>query len=224
MNRKTRLLSVILAISVYLIVRYGWFPYFAATFCGEDLICAGGILEGFIGLVTLALLVGGLVFSYGEYTRQESEMSFQIYEAISQRLTNEEEEAARRWIYNNIPLLQDTETEEEWLKTVFALIHDQKNKGASGFSVGQEHLKRVLNALDYFGFISEHYMSVEEPFLEWMSAPVAKMWVRIGPYVEDEGLKREERDYYRSAKYIGDKCVAYRKKHNLKSEKHEGAT
>lgn len=224
MNRKTRLLSVILAISVYLIVRYGWFPNFAATFCEDDLICAGGMLEGFIGLITLALLVGGLVFSYGEYTRQESEMSFQIYEAISNRLTDPEEEAARRWIIINIQPLEDPQLKEEWLENMLALLRDKSTVDEFGLPIGHSYLKKVLNTFDYFGFISENYMNVEGPFLEWMSAPVAKIWERIEPYIDNESELRDEEDYYRSAKYIGKKCVEYRKNNDLGSTFHKDAT
>jgi len=76
----------------------------------------------------------------------------------------------------------------------------------------------TLNALDYFGFVAENYVSVEGPLLEWMSPPITKVWERIAPYVEQERIARNEPDFYKSASYIGEKCLDWRTKQGLKSE------
>jgi hypothetical protein len=217
------LFSLLIASGVYSIIRFLWFPTFIAS-CEDQFYCGFEFLEGFTGLIMLSLIIGGSVFAWWEYSRQENQMSFQIYEAIHGLLTDPSQEAARRWIYQEIQPLKEGQDQEAWIKEVTQKLHDPSTLDERGIPIGQSNLKRVLNSFDYFGFITENYMNVEGPFLEWMSAPIAKTWTCIEPFMEYERKQRDEDDYYKSAFFIGKLCVEHRSKQGLGSRYFDGAT
>ena len=76
---------------------------------------------------------------------------------------------------------------------------------------GQKAIKLTLNCFDYIGFIADHFWDADEDSLDWISAPVAKVWKRIGLYIERVGELRGVEDYYTSARSIGNRCVKWRK-------------
>lgn len=97
----------------------GWFRAFSVGISGsaED----WSLLDGFVGAISLALLVGGLTYTVldrirAEYAeeREKNKLSYEIYQAIFEKLTNPEEEAARRWILANIEVKKDDEAIESW--------------------------------------------------------------------------------------------------------------
>jgi len=213
------LISLVSIIAVHWIIQNILFPTFIPTACTPGKGCDWALLEGYASMLTLAILVGGLVFTVYEYSRQESQISFHMYQAIHSRITDSTEEAARRWIFANIKPLEETDTTlDQWIeKTTNALHHKPENWGKD-MAPGHEAVKMTLNTLDYVGFVAENYVSVEGPLLEWMSPPIAKVWERIAPYVEYERKERGEPDYYKAASAIGEKCLAWRKEHGMKSK------
>ena len=56
-----------------------------------------------------------------------------------------------------------------------------------------------------------------------MSAPVAKVWERVGAYVELEAQRRGEKDYYRAARKLGQQCETWWREHNPNAATVEGA-
>ena len=82
---------------------------------------------------------------------------------------------------------------------------------------GREHLKQILNTLDFIGFVASHYWTIENELVEWMNPLVAKVWERIGPYVEDEAKRRNEPDFYQAARELGDQCLEWRRAKGLTS-------
>ena len=217
-------LSLFSIFFAFQIIANYFFPTFISNVCVGGTGCDWGLLDGYASLATLAILIGGLVFTVWEYSRQESQLSFQIYESIHAKMTDPSEEAARRWIYHNIGLLEGDITKEQWLKKTSNEIHHKPENWLGEIAPGHQNVKMALNTLDYLGFIAENYVNVEGPLLEWMSPPIVKVWERLGPYIEDERQKRQEPDYYRSAFYIGKKCVDWRRKQGLKSEIIENGT
>jgi hypothetical protein len=209
------LLSVF--ITYYIVVNF-LFPAFVSNVCSGEPECKWSLLEGYASLLTLAILIGGIVFAAREYTRQESQLSFQIYEAIHAKMTDPREEAARRWIILNIDPINGDVSEDEWYESVTQKIHEKPNDWMGDMSPGHQNVKIALNMLDYVGFIAENYMNVVGPLLEWMSSPIAKVWERLGPYLEKQRTERGEPDYYRSAFYIGEKCMNWRKEKRYKSK------
>jgi hypothetical protein len=211
------LLSLLVGLIAYQLIVRLFFPAFLSRVCTDGADCNWALLEGFSSLIGLVLLLAGVFFAAREYIRQESQISFQVYEAIHSRITDPAEEAARRWIIINIQPLESSESKDEWLTKTKEKIFASSTGADQAIPEGQHSIKKVLNTLDYFGFVAEHYINVEGPLLEWMSAPIAKVWERIWPYVEVEREKRGEPDYYLSASYIGNKCLEWRNQKGLKS-------
>ena len=73
----------------------------------------------------------------------------------------------------------------------------------------------MLNNFDFIGFVSEHFWNARESDVEWLSPPVAKVWERIGPYVEHLSEQRQEPDYYRAARQFGEYCIEFRQRKGL---------
>ncbi len=179
-----------------------------------------GVLEGLAGLASLAVVIGGAVFVAKEYIDSEmqgtlvaAEAAFNMYKDIFGRITDPEETAARRWIILNIEPLDpgaDREARVEWLRAFMAQLKATPPDWAHELPPGHWYLKRVLNSLDFLGYVEEHYWELEDDLVEWLSPPVAKVWERIGPYVEYEAHRRAEPDFYKSARVFGEKCVRYR--------------
>jgi hypothetical protein len=184
------------------------------------------LLEGFMSLVSVALILGGSVFALREYISSEiqqrreeldreeeaKKVAFSVYKEIFDRLMRSEDVEARRWIINNVPERKDGEDEQKWVAQVKVIIH-QRPQSWEGVPPGQEYLKQVLNTFDFVGFAALHYWPINEELLAWMSAPIAKVWERIGGYVENEAQKRREPDYYRAARDLGQRCVVWWHEH-----------
>ena len=213
------LISLLTMLSIYLLIRFLLFPIFLSYVCVPEANCGWDLLEGYVGLITLAILVGGLVFTVWEYSRQESQISFQIYEAIHKKITDPDEEAARRWIITNIDVFGDEEnlTLEQWIEKTSATIHKCPRGWKEKLSPGHKSVKMTLNTLDYVGFVSQNYVNVEGPLLEWMSSPIAKVWERLKPYIDNERMEKGEEDYYQAAYHIGERCMEWREKKGYKS-------
>ena len=214
------LISLTSILVAYWVIKNSLFPKFLSDVCAGQANCAWDLLEGYVGMITLAILVGGLVFTVWEYSRQESQISFQIYEAIHEKITDPAEEAARRWIINEITVFEDEKdlTKEQWIEKTSATIHKQPRGWKEKLSPGHINVKMTLNTLDYVGFVSQNYVNVEGPLLEWMSSPIAKVWERLKPYIDYERIEKNEPDYYKAAYHIGEKCLKWRQKKGMKSE------
>ena len=195
------------------------------------------LLEGFSSLMNLVLLIS--VSSFGlsqfysserkstaerlEQERQEQErqerekarekfeinkLSYEIYQAVFARIADPEQEAARRWILINMDAPVDGEDLAEWYERVNEKV--MAADGTGDVAEGQEAIKLTLNAFDYIGFIADHYWKMDDDALGWISAPIAKVWERLGPYVDQVQKLRGVDDYYLSAQYIGKLCIEWR--------------
>jgi hypothetical protein len=209
------LITVALGLITYFGI-LGWFQAFSVGISGsaED----WSLLEGFVGAISLALLVGGLTYTVldrirAEYAeeREKNKLSYEIYRAIFEKLTDPEEEAARRWILANIEVKKQDEDIESWYQRMHARIMLGQDGDPGEPPEGQKFVKRTLNCLDYIGFIANHYWEIGGNSLDWFSPPIAKMWRRLGPYVKDVRILRKAKDYYVPAEYIGELCIQWRR-------------
>lgn len=187
------------------------------------------LLEGIMSLVSTALLVGGSIFALREYIsneiQQEAErkkVAFDVYKEIFDRLMSPEDIEARRWIISNIPEQKGDEDTQAWVERVKVIIF-QRPQNWEGVPPGHEHLKRVLNTFDFMGFSADYYWPINDELLAWMSAPVAKVWARVGAYVELEAQRRGEPDYYRAARKLGQQCEIWWKTHYPNATTVDGA-
>ena len=191
------------------------------------------LLEGFMSLISLALVLGGSVFALREYIsneiqqqKDEKKVAFDVYQVIFDRLMNPEDTAARRWIILNVPVLQPDEDRAAWVKEVRAKIHEWPDDWQGETSPGQTYFKRVLNTLDFVGFVAEHYWDMwrtDDELVQWMSSPITKVWERLGPYVEYEAEERNEPDFYQAARMLSKYCLEWRREHRPVSKIVDGA-
>ena len=207
---------VVAIISFWLITAY-FFPWFAKSVDPYAKIINWGLLEGFAGLATFALALGGVIFAIVEYYRNEkaeqqesTRISYETYTSIFDRLMTPEQEAARRWVYKNIPVLEEEDDKEEWLQKVGAKVYAKPAGWTGDTAPGELYLRSILNVFDYIGFVAEHHWEVDNDSLGWLSPPLTKVWERIKPYILYERKKRREDDYYASAEYICEKCAEWR--------------
>ena len=210
--------SILIGIFVYFVIIIFAFPAFSSDWSH---------LEGFANVISLALLVGGLTFALTEYINTEkakeadkAKLSYEIYKAIFEKLTDPEQEAARRWILSNIDIKKEDEDIAAWYKRTSTKVMRAARDNTSNLPEGQKAVKLTLNCFDYIGFIANHYWEIEADSLDWISAPIAKVWRRIGPYVLHIRTLRETTDYYLSAEYIGNLCVQWRQKKGLDDERY----
>jgi hypothetical protein len=192
------------------------------------------VLEGVMGLLTVALFMGGGLFALAEYIeaeeqrrlaegeRQKAEeerlkaeqeqakqQSFSLYASLVERLMNDEEIEIRRWIIRNVPILNGDSEREAWIGGVREVLFRNTDPNCDA-NHGQRCVKSALNTLDYLGFVALNYWELDGPLLDWLYPMVSKVWERIGPYVEEEAVRRHEPNYYQWARAIGDRCMKWR--------------
>jgi hypothetical protein len=190
------------------------------------------LLEGIASVVTLSLVIGGVIFAFGEYMqnaiqhrRESAEASFGIYREVFDRLMSSEALAARRWIILNLPTLREKNNDKEaWLACVKGLLNKCPENWEGERPPGKECLKQVLNTFDFVGFVATHYWNMENELVEWMSPSIAKVWERVYLYVEDEANRRNEPDFYQSAREFGQYCLEWRNKRYPESNIIDDAT
>jgi hypothetical protein len=213
------LASVMLGFLGFSAVVY-FFPIFSRATYGE---VNWNLLEGFASLISLVLILGGLTFAIAEYIgrerdelkeqlseeREKAKLSYEIYRAIYEKITDPEQEAARRWILENIEIRKGNESIETWYENTNKIVM-LKASAEQDIPEGQKSIKLTLNCFDYIGFIADHYWKPDGDSIDWISAPIAKVWKRIGPYVEHVETLRGVKDYYTSAQAIGKLCVEWR--------------
>jgi hypothetical protein len=190
------------------------------------------LLGAFTSLTTMSFIVGGLIFAFIENIqiaiqrkRESAEAAFNIYKDIFDRLMNPGAQAARRWIILNLDPINDFPGDEtQWLECTTKKLNDIPPGWKGDRPPGREYLKEVLNTFDFIGFVEKHYWSMDTELVSWMSPSIAKVWERIGFFVEDEARRRNEPDYYESARNFGRNCLDWRRDHYQKSNIVDDAT
>jgi hypothetical protein len=190
------------------------------------------LLEGITGLATLCLVIGSLVFAFIEYrrsaiqeAREYAQSSFNVYKEMYDKLTDPKATAARRWILQHLPTLEDVGGDRDvWLARTQKLLDQRPAEHPQERPIGRQHLKQILNAFDFIGFVANHYWTIENELVEWMNPVIAKVWERVYHVVEDEAERRGEPDFYQAARDLGDECLLWRAERGWKSNIIEDAT
>lgn len=161
---------------------------------------AWAYIEAMSAIAVLATAIGGglvvlvqLVELIDSRKRNITMNSLQTYDAVFTLMMNDDNIAARRWIYQSLP--GDPQQGLQDLKP------DDLRK-----------IKLVLNSLDYLGMLVSHDDFTSDPIVEWASPFVVKVWEKLGPYVENEAQRRNEPDYYEAACKLAERCQEMRKK------------
>jgi hypothetical protein len=198
------------------------FQYFSFSISGRQ---DWDLLGGFVSVLTLSFLVGGLVTSLIDRvnadvieSREKARLSYGIYQDINAKLTDPEQEAARRWILMNISIKKEQEDLQVWYEGMQQKIMAFDGDVQDGLPKGQRAVKMTLNLLDYIGFIAKNYWEIEDDSLDWLGLPIAKIWRRLGPYVLAVRRQRNANDYYVFAEFIGNLCIEWRQKRGLPDE------
>ena len=226
--------AIIIGTAGYFLLIAVAFPAFSRAYLGT---VDWSLLEGYVSVISLALVAGSLAFAFAEYTdkenakqreklveaREKAKLSYDIYQAIFEKLTAPEQEAARRWILTNIPLKKDDEDIAAWYQVVQAKIM-ARPEGSDELPEGQKAVKLTLNCFDYIGFIANHYWDIDDDSLDWISPPIAKVWKRIGPYVVHVRTLRKAKDYYLSAEAMGSRCIQWRQRRGFGDEEYAKET
>jgi hypothetical protein len=211
------------------------FPRFSERYAGA---VDWNLLEGYVSIIQLALVMGSIAFAFAEYTdkenarrreklaedRERAKLSYDIYQAIYEKLTDPEQEAARRWILANIPIKGKEEDIAAWYQRVLAKIMAATEGSSERLPEGQRAVKMALNCFDYIGFIADHYWDIDDDSLDWISPPIAKVWKRLGPYVTHTRLLRNAADYYLAAERIGRRCIEWRQTRGYGEEEYATGT
>ena len=200
----------------------GLFRVFSFSISGAE---DWSLLDGFVSTLSLSVIIGGLTYAVLDRiradvteAREKTKLSYDIYRSIFEKFTNPEQEAARRWILENVPVKKEEEDVAAWYERTHAKIMAREPERGDDLPQGQRFLKLTLNMLDYIGFIAGHYWEIEEDSLDWISPPVAKIWRRIGPYVAHVRSLRGAQDYYVFAERIGRMCIQWRRSRGLPDE------
>lgn len=210
--------SGLIAVGVFVVMILVLFPAYEALLLSiRDPSLMPVDMEGFAGLVTLAVLASGFLFwlidrrqqDLAEAAREQS-LSFQLFQTIHDRLVNPDQEEARRWILANIPIKPAEQPAAEWYAQITPIIEARPSGWEQDRSPGQIYIKRVMSNFDFIGFVSEYFWNAKDADVEWLSPPVAKVWERLGPYVRHLSELRQEPDYYRSASRFGEFCIRFR--------------
>jgi hypothetical protein len=184
-----------------------------------------GWLSGFTSVLSLSVLAGGLVFGLFEYVskertkaREKAKLSYEMYKSIFDKVTDPQQEAARRWILMNIDPVREGEDKATWYKRMDARISSTPPWDGKGLPEGRAAVKLTLNCFDYIGFISDQYWDIEENSLDWISPLVAKVWILLEPYVQEVRRVKQAEDYYVSAERFGNRCIQWRRDKRLPDE------
>ncbi len=155
-------------------------------------------LEGLSSAATLATVLGGgfvvlaqLVESIDSRKTQIAAHNLEAYNSIFDKMMTDQNIAARRWIYINLPPDPQLGLES---------LGDE----------GRRHVKLVLNSFDQLGFLLQQDLISSDAIIEWVSPFVVKVWARLGPYVDYEAERRNEPDYYEAARFLADRCIEQR--------------
>ena len=202
--------SLALGIACFFGVEWGFMNFFQYVSRPLD----WNLLGGFTSMISLAVVAGGITFAGVEYVskenakvREKARLSYDIYQAIFEKLTAPEQEAARRWILTNIEAKKDDEGIADWYQKTQAKIMDRSSGDEKGLPEGHAAVKMTLNCFDYIGFIANHYWETDNASLDWISPPIAKVWKILGPYVAYVRTLKGVSDYYESAEAFGQLCI-----------------
>jgi hypothetical protein len=154
-------------------------------------------MEGLSSVAILALTIGGGAVVLVQINESIDSRNVETFTRVFEKLMSREQEAARRWIYQEMPPFTEAGLD--------ALT-----------SEGRTYIRLVLNTFDYLGFLVQQEWVTEEAaesIVEWISPVMVKTWAKLEPYVDDQCNKRREKDYYLDARRLAERCRAWRKKH-----------
>jgi hypothetical protein len=152
------------------------------------------MLEAVSTAAAMAQVLGGGVVALVQLTESADSRNLSIYKDVFANMMSEQSMEARRWIYQELPA-------------------DPRTGVNTLTPEGRAHIKHVLNSFDHLGFLMKQDWVTAEPVVDWVSPMVVKTWEKLGPYVDYEIQRRQEPDYYVSARDLARHCQERRQSH-----------
>ncbi len=143
--------------------------------------------------LTMVSILGGSILAVHQLSEAASNRHLAVADRLFEVLNSPEDVAARRWIFQNLPV-------------------DPEEGSRTMTPEGQAAVKQVLNSLDHIAFLTQAGWIPEEMIMPWMNLMVVKAWARLEPYVEYESRRRREPDYYQHAREVAERCREWRKR------------
>lgn len=157
------------------------------------------MVEALSTVVAAAAVLGAGFVASRELNELSASRHLDVADRLFGELNSAEAIAARRWVYQNLP--------------------DDPAEGLSTLTPeGQAAVKSVLNSLDRVAFLTQADWIPEEMIMPWMNPMVVKAWAKLGPYVDYKSQRRREPEYYRSARDLAQRCLAWRRAHVAAAE------
>lgn len=178
---------VILALPLGLYAIWGWGdmakldPNCWLALTAVSTLCSLGTL-----VATAVVLYHKLKDMSSSQERYRASQALEVYADIFRLMMSDEQIEARRWIYRNLPKFKGS----------FLDLTDDDRR----------NIKLVLNSLDYVGFLIKNDLHSSETIVDWCRPMVTKVWSKVGVYVEMESERRNDADYYSSARFLAFRC------------------
>ena len=152
-------------------------------------------LEGISSAAAFALAIGGGVVVLVQLNESVDGRNLSIFTEVFEKLMSQEQEDARRWIYQELPPVSRG--------GIAQLSPEDRQK-----------IRTVLNVFDYLGFlIRQEWVTEEatETIVDWVNPLVVKVWAKLGPYIDVESGLRDEPDYYLDVRNLAEHCIKWRR-------------
>ncbi|MGD9091484.1 MAG: hypothetical protein PVF74_01445 [Anaerolineales bacterium] len=151
------------------------------------------MVESLSTAVAAAGLLSAGFIAYRELSEAASSRHIEVADRLFNELNSQQNIAARRWIYQNLP--------------------DDPQLGLDSLDdEGRSATKQVLNSLDRVAFLTQSGWIPDEVIMPWMNPMIVKAWIKLGPYVDLESRRRGEQDYYLHARKLAERCISWREK------------
>lgn len=158
------------------------------------------MLEGISSALAFSVVAGGGVVILFQLVEAIDNRHIDVFNRVFEKWMDDEHIEARRFIYQDLP--NDPETG-------LAMLDDE----------GRGKVKRILNSVDYLGFLIDQGWVDDEGIIEWVSPIVVKVWAKLGPYIDYEINERgKETDYYASVRSLAVRCHEWRAKNKPQDE------
>lgn len=155
--------------------------------------------EAMVTAVAVATVLGGAIIAYRELSEISATRHVEVADRLFDELNDPTNVAARRHVFQNLP---------DDPATGIALLMEQD----------RDAIKQVLNSLDRVAFLTQAGWIPEDMIMPWMSPMILKAWVKLKPWVDYEVERWHEPEYYRQARALAERCLAWRKAHGMSTE------
>lgn len=147
------------------------------------------VLGNVSAAAAVSITIGGGLLLWAQLVQSHRERSRAAFTEAFMLLMKDEQIEARRWVYD-LP--------DDAAAAHAEIIANDDNRA---------RYKRVVNALDYLGFLVAFHPGADDEVIRWTSPIVRKTWAKLGPVIEAEARRRNEPDYYHAARQLAERCA-----------------